>query len=397
MVALYYMFFFLAPWWFSVARATCPVFDTSARLPSSKPPPDPFTFLSGEKVITKEDWQCRRAELAALLQDIELGSLPPKPSVVNTALSGNRVNISIEHDNKKVTFDVTIKLPNNRSIADGPFSAIIAYGGPSIPLNGTDIATITYNNDQIASQVGAGSRGQGAFFNLYGSNHSAGSLIAWTWGISRVMDALELLGPDITGIDPEHVGLTGCSRNGRGVLVAGAFEERIALTIAQEGGLGGAACWHLYDELKCRHHCIPEEPELPWSTPWYRKEFPQNVGYNLETLPFDHHELIGMHAPRSLLILENYIDWLQPISTTVCGKAGREVYAALGVKEAYGYSMKGNHNHCQFPSNQQAVLTQYLERYLLGKRDGNREGVFESSAESNASHYSWSWTTPRLT
>lgn len=388
---------FLALLCLGAAGTDCPPYNTSARLLPSRRIPDPFQFLtSSSKVTTKEDWQCRRLELAALYQDVELGALPPKPSVVNAAFAARKLNISAEENGKRITFTVTINLPNNASTADGPFPAIIAYGGPTIPLNGTGIATILYNNDQMASQVSSSTRGQGLFFDLYGRQHSAGALIAWTWGVSRILDALEILGSEITGIDPDRVGLNGCSRHGKAVLVAGAFEERIALTVAQEGGVGGPACWYTYDQFaQCKGHCIPIEPSNPWDMPVYRKEFPQNIRNQFNILPYDNHELIGMHAPRGLLILENNIDWLQPIGSTLCGKAGRTVYEALGAKEAYGFSLTGGHNHCALPGTQQGVVAQYLAKYLLGRDDGGG-GVFESIFEANITEYQWGWMTPAL-
>ncbi len=37
--------------------------------------------------------------------------------------------------------------------------------------------------------------------------------------------------------------MTGCSRNGEGAFVAGVLDNRIALTIPVESGIGGTAAW----------------------------------------------------------------------------------------------------------------------------------------------------------
>jgi cephalosporin-C deacetylase-like acetyl esterase len=139
---------------------------------------------------------------------------------------------------------VSITYPSS---GKGPYPAIIAYGGASIPIP-TGVAVITFNNDDIAAQINTGSRGQGKFYTLYGSNHSAGAVMAWTWGLSRIVDALEMT--PSANINPKRLGVTGCSRNGRGALAAGAFEERIALTIPQESGPGGSGCWRLAQAMK---------------------------------------------------------------------------------------------------------------------------------------------------
>lgn len=42
-------------------------------------------------------------------------------------------------------------------------------------------------------------------------------------------------------IDSASLAVTGCSRNGKGALAIGAFDQRIALTIPVEPGTGGIA------------------------------------------------------------------------------------------------------------------------------------------------------------
>ena len=56
-------------------------------------------------------------------------------------------------------------------------------------------------------------------------------MIAWSWGLSRLIDVIEADPSQL--FDIRKIGVTGCSRNGKGALVAGAFDERIALTIVR--------------------------------------------------------------------------------------------------------------------------------------------------------------------
>lgn len=44
--------------------------------------------------------------------------------------------------------------------------------------------------------------------------------------------------------------MTGCSRNGKGALVAGACDNHIALVIPREGGSGGPGCWRIVKDMK---------------------------------------------------------------------------------------------------------------------------------------------------
>ncbi len=63
-----------------------------------------------------------------------------------------------------------------------------------------------------------------------------------------MIDGLELVRNELP-IDLKHLAVTGCSFAGKMALFAGAFDERIALTIAQESGGGGAAAWRVSETL----------------------------------------------------------------------------------------------------------------------------------------------------
>jgi cephalosporin-C deacetylase-like acetyl esterase len=72
-------------------------------------------------------------------------------------------------------------------------------------------------------------------------------MAAYAWGVSRIIDALELL-PE-SAINPDRIGVTGCSSvNGAGALYAGAFEPRIKLTTPIESGPGGFTSWRILAE-----------------------------------------------------------------------------------------------------------------------------------------------------
>ena len=68
-------------------------------------------------------------------------------------------------------------------------------------------------------------------------------MTAWVWGASRIIDALEATPK--ANINLSKLAVTGCSRDGKGALMAGAFEPRFALTIPQESGSGGDTCVRL--------------------------------------------------------------------------------------------------------------------------------------------------------
>ena len=202
--------------------------------------------------------------------------------------------------------------------------------------------------------------------------------------MDRLIDGLEQVGA-ASGIDTKRLGVTGCSRNGKGAFITGAFVDRIALTIPQESGAGGAACWRISDQQKAAGANIQTAQQIVGENPWFSKNFDPHVR-SVPSIPQDHHFLAAMIVPRGLVAFENNIDWLGPVSTTGCMKAGRAIYKAYGVPNNMGFSLVGGHGHCQFPGNQNAELTSYINYFLLNS--GTAPGAVERS-DVNADLNSW--------
>lgn len=343
--------------------------------------PDPFTFADGTPVASKADFTCRQAEISKILQQYELGDYPPPPDEVKATLSGNTLSVAITVGGKSATISASLRKPGT-----SPGAAVIGIGGSSLPIP-SNIGSITFPNDQFAAQNGGGSRGQGAFYTLFGNTHSAGALTAWAWGVDRVVDGLEQLGAAATGIDITKLGVTGCSRNGKGAFVVGALVDRIALTLPQESGSGGAACWRISDSEKGKGKNIQTAGQIVTENVWFSERF-NSYTSKTSTVPVDHHLLAALVAPRGLLPLENDIDWLGPVSTTGCMQAGQLVYKALGVPTNMGYSLLGGHSHCQFPSSQQSALTAYIN-YFLGDGATAPPAVSEGPSVPQADWVDW--------
>ncbi|KAB5540585.1 hypothetical protein GE09DRAFT_969860 [Coniochaeta sp. 2T2.1] len=372
--------------------ATCPAVPGSLGA-STTTLPDPFTFAGGTKVTTREQWTCRQAEISSLFQKYELGTYPPKPSTVSATYSGNTLSISVSNAGKSISFSVTINKPSG----SGPFPAIINYGtlGASIPVP-AGVATILFDNDGMAAQQDGSSRGKGKFYDLYGSSHNAGALTAWAWGVSRIIDALELTKAQ-TAIDPARIGVTGCSRNGKGAFVAGALEPRIALALPQESGAGGAGCWRLETWQNANGYSVQDAKEIVGENVWFSPNFNSFVN-NINQLPFDHHMLAALVSPRPLYIMENPdYEWLGKLSTYGCMGAARKQYQALGALNNFGYSQVGGHSHCSFPSAQSSELSAYIGKFLLNNANAGTTNIFRTDQNLNFNIDTWSpWSVPTL-
>jgi hypothetical protein len=337
---------------------------TLADLPSVDALPDPFQSLDGTRITGADQWACRRVEIAAQAAAYELGDNPGKPASVTGSFDTGKINVTASDGTKTISFAAAVTLP---TAGTAPYPAMIGIGGISIDaagLNAMGVATIVFPNDTVAAQVDGSSRGKGAFYDLYGADHSAGAMMAWAWGVSRLIDAIEQT--PAAQIDASRLGVTGCSRNGKGALIAGAFEPRIALTIPQESGSGGSASWRISDAQVASGTMVQTLSEITGENVWFRKSF-SLFGYAAKQLPFDHHMIEGLVAPRALLIIENSSQvWLGNVSTYNDSVAGHAIWEALGIPDKMGVSQIGDHSHCMWNGSQQAEVTAYVQKFLIG-------------------------------
>jgi hypothetical protein len=287
-----------------------------------------------------------------------------------------------------ITLTTTITTPTGA----GPFPAVIgmdaAGGTGSLPSNiftSRGIATMTFTSSQLTPQLP--NRGQGAIYALYPDPY-VGSMILWAWGVSRIIDGLEKTA-DQNKIDLKRLAVTGCSYAGKMALYAGAFDERIALTIPEESGGGGEAAWRVSATMTGT-----EDLEHAQGTAWYLQGLTQFNNSNAGKLPFDQHELAAMVAPRALLTIGNPdIAYLSSEAGYVSMKAATEVYKALGVPDRIGFSQVGGHAHCAFPTSQTADVAAFVDKFLVGK-DANTN---VATTPYNTDLSKWiTWSTPNL-
>jgi hypothetical protein len=357
-------------------------------LPAVANLPDPFLLNSGSRMTTKDQWRCRRAEIMGPMQHWVSGPKGVPPSGLTATLSGNTLTVVSTHNGASITLTSTISKPSGA----GPFPVVIgmntATGSlPSSIFTGKGVATMTFNSStQVPNSLNV-TRGAGTYFTMYPDTNAA-AMIEWAWGVSRLIDGLY----KTTGhnIDVKRIAVTGCSFQGKMALYAGAFDERITLTIPQESGGGGEASWRVMAT-----QTGTEDLEAAQGTAWYAANLKQFRNADAPKLPVDMHELVALVAPRAILTIANTsIDRLGSEAGYVSMKAGGEVYKALGVPDRIGYVQNATGTHCAFPSALTADVAAFVSKFLGGNASANT-AIAKSPYSTNLTRWI-TWTTPTL-
>ena len=332
------------------------------------------------RVAKFDEWSRRRAEIKAEIEHYEIGRKPTRPADLTASYANGRLKVEVKVKGQALTLTAAISLPDG----DGPFPAVIGIGrgSGSLPADifeSRDIAQISFNFGQVMAHTQR--RGNEPINQLYPELTHMGAYSAWSWGVSRLIDGLELVQDDLP-IDLEHLAVTGCSFAGKMALFAGAFDERIALTIAQEPGGGGAAAWRVSETLG------RVEKLGATSRAWFMEDMFQFSGSNVAKLPMDHHELMAMVAPRALLVLGNPdYTWLADESGYVSCRAAHEVWKKFGIADRFGFSIVPGHGHCQLPDRQRPEVEAFVDKFLLGKADADTDVAI--SPYDDVDHLRW--------
>jgi hypothetical protein len=341
-----------------------PVFKDLTQLSNYAMLPDPFAWANGSgRIKTFNDWKNRRSEIIAEIEHYEIGIKPSRPSNIDANYENGVLTVTIRVNNKVLVITSAFSVPSGK----GPFPAIIGMnrGTGSLPTSIFDkrnILQIPYLHDQITKY--SGKKASDPFFQLYPNLINNGQYSAWAWGVSRLIDGLEIVKKKKQlNVDLKHIAVTGCSYAGKMALFAGALDERIALTIPQESGGGGSAAWRVSETLG------KVETLGATSHQWFMESMFQFAGANVEKLPYDHHELLALVAPRALLIIANgatTYKWLAEESGYVSSRACEAVYRILGIPDRFGFS-HASHNHCMLPDDQFPEVEAFVDKFLFNK------------------------------
>ena len=374
----------------NTGAAANPVLPSKDEAKKVDPLPDPLEWSDGSGRVTDfSDWSLRRGEIAREIQHYEIGTKPEvDPSAISASMDGNTLNVDVTVNGETLHLSATINYP---STGTAPYALMIGTSGISLPsavYSSRPIATMTFSESQVNSYSQMGSapgRGNYEFDRLYPELVNNGAYSEWAWGLSRLLDGLQQLGPEVTKIDMAHIGVTGCSYAGKMALFCGAFDERVALTIAQEPGGGGAAAWRYSRWMNAQPDAESVEGLDNTDYNWFMNSLRDTYnGKNVSYLPHDHHELAAMVCPRALLMLGNPdYTWLADPSGYVSMNGAMKVWEQFGIEDRVGYSIVPGHGHCQLPTVQYPEVEAFIDKYLLGKDDVDTEVRIAPSSYSN--------------
>ena len=273
----------------------------------------------GQPITTTAQWAAKRAKLLDLFRNELYGYSPERPKdewfeiakIDRQAMGGaatlKLVNIHLGAQPEAPVIHLNLFIPNNRTKPAPAFLLICNRDRENI-----DPTRKIKSDFWPAEQIVARGYAAASFFNgdvapdkydgfttgihAYLQNPAArkfnswGTIAAWAWGGSRVMDYFET-DPDI---DEKHCAVTGHSRGGKTALWCGAQDERWALTISNCSGCSGAAIARrrFGESLKVIQNAFKH-----WFCGNYRKYIDRE-----DDLPFDQHELVALVAPRAVYV-----------------------------------------------------------------------------------------------
>jgi len=413
------------------ASLPTPNFPDFAHLPIIRPLPDAFRFANGMRDESFWSWERRRSEILAAVEKYELGPKPDchdcmitasyTPPPANSSIGSLTVNVT--RNGKTLTLTSGVYIP--QGMGSGPFPALIPMelGGftfngvtytfppptppdyaslPPSVFQGTPIATVGYVLTQVAGYAftSPSDHTKDPFYLLYPelcagtctSTSNSSEYAAWAWGVSRLIDGMEIATHQSVNpmpIDMSHIGVTGCSYAGKMALISGALDERVALTIAQENGGGGAPSWRVSHEIEAQG-TVEDIDDTNYD--WWSGQMLQFAGDNVYKLPTDHDELMALVAPRALLETGNTdYYWLSNRSNLVASRATQRIYNAFGIGDRFGFYIDGGHAHCATLPAEAAPISAFVNKFMLGQAGTNSDVEVFPTAYANLDTSRWTW------
>lgn len=348
---------------------------TAAELTANPKLPDPFTFLDGSKVASVDDWVCRQKEISLLAQEFIYGRKPPAPESVEGSFSNGKLTVTVTDGGRSIEFTATI----SGGSGDGLGPAVFDLGGAP-----SGVATIAYSSlsEEIAKS-GSGRGTSGKFYDLYPDYDSTGSLMAWAWGASRIVDALE----KTTGhnIDTNRLSAMGCSRNGKAAATIALFDSRFSLVAAMSPGSGTTSAWRVAQAVNDGdvaavpagdRRKVQTASQIYGENTWLGEVFQPFGGNNVTKLPVDQHEVLALAWPRGLIMMEGDSDyWNCPYCSYTTLKYTQMVYEALGTPDSIAFP-QADYGHCAQDQGSRSAYTEFVDFFLKDDTAADTSGKF---------------------
>ena len=340
--------------------------------------PDVLTRFNGEKVTSSKEWfKKQRPDILKLFTDQVYGKVPGVQGISevkvwetsDNALNGlatrKQLSLFFKKGSRNLEVNVLMYLPKKEQkvpvfLAYNFTGNHTVYNDPYIRLTEAWVEndpSVGIINNQVTEQSRATASngwpveeiiksGYGLVTIYYGdvdpdkndfsdgiepffyrknqskpANNEWGSIAAWAWGLSRVMDYLE----KDTAVDSKKVAVLGHSRLGKTALWAGATDPRFAMVISNESGCGGAALSkRIFGEtVEIINTSFPH---------WFCDNF-KKYNNREDLLPVDQHMLLALIAPRPLYVASAEDDkWADPRGEFLSAKYASAVYELLGLE-----------------------------------------------------------------
>lgn len=313
--------------------------------------PDPLLSESGEKITSTKDWEARRrAEILELFRTNVYGRAPlgrpqdlrfqvekTDPKAMDGAATLKQVAIEFSGPGGQGRINLVLFVPNERKGSAPAFLLICNrpaenidptrqkksefWPAEQIVARGYAAAAFQVGDVDPDKHDGFKNGVHGIFDPAERKPDAWGTIAAWAWGASRVMDYLES-DPDI---DAKRVAVVGHSRGGKTALWAGAEDRRFALVISNDSGCTGAALARrkMGETIQVINKNFPH---------WFCENYKQYNGRD-EQLPVDQHQLISLIAPRPAYVASANEDlWADPEGEFLAAAAASPVYELFGLK-----------------------------------------------------------------
>jgi hypothetical protein len=209
-----------------------------------------------------------------------------------------------------------------------PFRKRTYAGIPVDAITARGYAYVTFNFNDICPNTARGKfldEWKKGVYQIYGGAErtadSWGTIAAWAWGFSRVVDWIETR-PEL---DSGRIAVVGHSRGGKTALWAAAQDLRIALGISNNSGCGGAKLNRM--DIEKSEHIAQILRSFPF---WFCRNFARYANAD-GTVEHDQDDLLRLIAPRLAYVASATEDpWAGPEGEFEAAKRASDIYRAYG-------------------------------------------------------------------